>query len=261
MNRMASAFIFLLVPGASQAADSAAAAYENGLDHYIAEDYKKSQKAFEQAIRADPDCADCHVWLGRAYGRLAETNSGLKIFSSYGLARKARASFQRAVDLDAKNIDALESLLAYYVEAPAIVGGSMAKAFEIAKQIEAVNRAEGARAWAVYYESKKNFPDAEAALKKARELEPDTIGHLLGHASFLARRGRFEKADELFDDALECEPDNPAVWFARAKAFIGGERKSRYDEARELLRRYLAAPLAAPDSEPHSKARKLLKKI
>ncbi len=253
--------LFLLVPGPSQAADAAATAYENGIERYMAEDYKKAQKAFEQAVRADPGNADYHVWLGRAYGRRAETNSGLKILSSYGLARKARASFQRAVELDAKNGDALESLLRYYIEAPAIVVGSLPKAFEIARQIEAGDPAEGARAWAVYYESKKNFNAAEAALERARDLEPDAVGHLLGHASFLARRGRFEAADELFDAALRREPDNPSVWLARAKASIRGKRESGYDEARELLRRYLETPLAAPDAEPYSNVRKLLKEI
>ncbi len=262
MNKPLAAVAFLLFfLGPAQAADSAAAAYASGIEHYVAENYGKAQKAFEQAVRAAPDNAGYRVWLGRAYGRRAETNSGLKILSSYGLARKARASFQRAAALDARNIDALESLFRYYLEAPAVVGGSVPKALETAQRIEAVDRAAGARAWAAYYEAKKDFAAAEAALQKARELEPDAIGHLLGHASFLARRGRQEEADELFDAALEREPENPAVWLDRAKALIRGKRKPRYDEARELLRRYLAAPLAGPDAEPHSKARKLLKDL
>ena len=266
MNKPAPAFAFLLaaallVPHPAPAADSAAGAYEKGIERYVAEDYKSAQKAFEQAVRAEPGNADYHVWLGRAYGRRAETNSGLKILSSYGLARKARASFQRAVDLDGENGGALESLFRYYLEAPPIVGGSVPQALAVARRIEAVDRAAGARARAAYHEAKKDFSAAEAALEKARALQPDDSGHLLGHASFLARRGRFAEADELFDEAFRRDPDNPAVWLSRAKASIAAKRESAYDEARALLRRYLAVPLTGPDAEPYSNVRKLLKGI
>ena len=111
-----------------------------------------------------------------------------------------------------------------------IVGGSVPQALAVARRIEAVDRAAGARARAAYHEAKKDFSAAEAALEKARALQPDDSGHLLGHASFLVRRGRFAEADELFDEALRRDPDNPAVWLSRAKASIAAKRESKYDE-------------------------------
>jgi tetratricopeptide (TPR) repeat protein len=252
---------FLLALTPAFGADSAASAYENGIRHFVAENYSKAQQSFEQAVRAEPENADYHVWLGRTYGRRAERNSGLKIFSSYGLARKTRGSFEQAVELEPKNLHALESLFSYYLEAPGIVGGGASKARKIAKQIEGVDEARGTRAWASYYESQRQFDDAEAAIEKARRLEPNDIGHLLSQASYLARRGWSENADELFEVALKNHPDNPEVWFARAKALIRAERESKYDEARELLKRYLATPLVEPDAEPYSNVRKLLKEI
>lgn len=266
MNRPARAaavsFVLLLpAPTLAQAAGPAAAAYARGIEHYTAANYKQAQQAFEQAVEADPGNADYHLWLGRAYGRRAETNSGLKMLASLGLARKTRACFERAAALDGENLDALESLFRYYIEAPAMVGGGASKALAVAQQIESVNPAAGARAWAVYREAQKNFDQAETALEKARELEPAAVGHLLAHASFLARRGRHEQADALFTDALRREPDNPSAWLARAKALIRGKRKSRYGEARDLLRRYLETPLAEPDAEPYANVRKLLKEI
>lgn len=253
--------LLLAAPGLPQTSNPDASAHENGIEHYRAGDYGEAQREFEQAVRAAPDNADNHVWLGRSYGRRAETNSGLKILASYGLARKTLASFQRAVELDAKNLDALESLFTYHLRAPGIVGGDMKQALALAKRIEALDRAAGAQARAAYREAKKNLSGAEALLAEARERDPDHIGLLLSQASFLARRGRFQKSDELFDAALRSEPDNPSVWFARAKAFIRAKRKPRYAEARDLLRRYLAAPLADPDAEPYWSVRKLLREI
>lgn len=261
MTRAMLLLSFLLALTPAVGAGSAASAHEDGIRHFVAENYLKAQKSFEQAVRAEPENADYHVWLGRTYGRRAERNSGLKIFSSYGLARKTRSSFQQAVELDPKNLNALESLFAFYLEAPGIVGGGFSKARQIANKIESVDEGRSARAWAAYYESQRKFDDAEAALEKARELEPDDIGHLLSHASYLARRGWSEKSDELFEIALEKHPDNPAVWFSRAKALIRADRESKYDEARELLKRYLATPLVEPDAEPYSSVRKLLKEI
>lgn len=264
MNRPARAVavsFVLLLPAPTLAQAAGAAAYEKGIEHYTAADYKQAQQAFEQAVEADPGNADYHLWLGRAYGRRAETNSGLKMLASIGLARKTRACFERAAALDGENLGALESLFRYYIEAPAMVGGGASKALAVAQQIEAVNPAAGARAWAVYREAQKNFDQAEAALEKARELEPAAVGHLLAHASFLARRGRHEQADALFADALRREPDNPSAWLARAKSLIRGKRKPRYGEARDLLRRYLETPLAEPDAEPYANVRKLLKEI
>ena len=261
MNRPALVLSFLLGLTPAFGADPAANAYENGIRHFVAENYAKAQQSFEQAVRGEPENANYHVWLGRACGRRAERNSGLKIFPSYGLARKTRSSFEQAVELDPKNPNALESLFSYYLEAPGIVGGGASKARKIAKQIEGVDEARGARAWASYYESQRQFDDAEAALEKARQLQPDDIGHLLSQASYLARRGWSEKADELFEVALKDHPDDPEVWFARAKALIRAERESKYDEARELLMHYLATPLVEPDAEPDSNVRKLLKEI
>lgn len=266
MSRSPSASALLLAAGLffagpAQAADGAAAAYASGIEHYTAADYKKAQQAFAQAVEADPGNADYRLWLGRAYGRRAESNSGLKMLASYGLARKARACFERAAALDGNNLAALESLFRYYIEAPAIVGGGASKAFAAAQQIAALNPAAGARAWAAYREAKEDFTAAEAALEEARRLQPEAVGHLLGHASFLARRGRSEEADALFAVALRREPDNPSVWLARAKALLRGKRKSRYGEARGLLRRYLETPLAEPDAEPYANVRKLLKEL
>ncbi len=84
---------------------------------------------------------------------------------------------------------------------------------------------------------------------------------LLKQAGFLARRGKHEESDELFDLAFSRDPDEPKVWRAAATAWILAKRKSRYPEARKLAERYLATPDRQPNPDPRSELRDLLKKL
>jgi len=237
----------------------AAGSVQAGIDAFLAEDYKEAIKAFERALEADPNAPETLVWAGRAYGRRAERMSGLAKLGAFSVASKVRKSFERAVELDPDHLEALESLLSFYVEAPGIVGGGVDKAEPLAKRIAGISPARGRRASAQIHRAREEWEQAEEALRGAIRLEPDEIGHRLSLASFLARRGRFEESDRLFAEALAEAPDSPRVWYARAKALVRAERKP--DEARRLLQRYLNTPLYAPDAEPYSDARDLLDEL
>src|SRR5271165_7209456 len=59
---------------------------------YIMEaDYHRATDALEKAVALDPENSMTNLWLGRAYGRRAETSFAL---SALSLAGKARQSFQ-----------------------------------------------------------------------------------------------------------------------------------------------------------------------
>src|SRR5437763_15970972 len=56
--------------------DRDGAAWElTGKDYYGLADYKKATEALERAIALEPENSEFHLWLGRAYGRRAETSS------------------------------------------------------------------------------------------------------------------------------------------------------------------------------------------
>jgi Tfp pilus assembly protein PilF len=233
--------------------------FQHGVDLFIHEDYKAAQKAFEEALAADPKNPDYLLWLGRAYGRRAERATGLKALGAFSLAGSCRESFEQAVAIDPKHLPALQSLFDYYLNAPGIVGGGDDKAEALIPKMAAVNPATAERAKSALLAKREEFPQAEASLRKAIELEPDEIGHRLSLAAFLSRRGRFDESDKLFAEALRQHPDSPQVWFARAKELVRGQRNPA--EARRLLERYLKTPLYAPDAEPYSDARSLLKEL
>src|SRR5262249_44025591 len=86
---------------------------------------EKAADWLEKAVLLDPASAEKHLWLGRAWGSVAQNASFLKQAS---LAPKIRKEFEKAVELDPGSADAHFSLIEYYINAPGIMGGSLEKA-------------------------------------------------------------------------------------------------------------------------------------
>jgi tetratricopeptide (TPR) repeat protein len=112
----------------------------------------------EKAVTADPSNSAFQLWLGRAYGAQASQASLLR---QGGLARKARVAWERAVALDPENLEARESLITYYAQAPGFMGGSTEKAHEQAEEIRKRDPIRGLLHHAVLYEHEKKHAEAE----------------------------------------------------------------------------------------------------
>jgi tetratricopeptide (TPR) repeat protein len=224
-----------------------------GQNYYGLGDVKKATEVLEKAIAAEPGNSEYYLWLGRAFGRRAETSSP---FTAPGYASKARQNFEKSVELDGKNLEACSDLFEYYLEAPGFLGGGMDKATKMADRIAALNEIEGFWARAKIAEKRKEYSGAEQQLRRAVELAPRQAGRLLDLAKFLAKQGRFQESDQAFQAADKVEPNSPRVMFAKADTYIRNGRN--LDTARNLLRQYLTATLT-PDDPPRAQAEKLLK--
>ena len=225
------------------------------------EDYKRAQKSLEQAVRKNPGSSKFHFWLGIAMGRRAEGMTGFGRFRAMGLAKKVKVHFERAVELDGSNLDALSALQNFHFAAPGIVGGNKAEASKLADRIKEIDGARGAIAWAACFEHDKDFANAAAQYALARKLDPDNSDYLAEHAAFLSRRRQSAESDELFDAAFARDPDNRKLWLIAAKAWIAAKRSSLYPRARKLLERYLQNAKSVPNLDTPSQVRKLLKKL
>jgi len=111
-----------------------------GRNYYLQADYKKASEALEKAVAADPGNSEYALWLARALGRRAETSSP---FTAPGFASKARQYFEKAAQLNPRNLEALSDLFEYYLEAPGFLGGGQEKAQAVAKQIAMIDPGEG----------------------------------------------------------------------------------------------------------------------
>jgi cytochrome c-type biogenesis protein CcmH/NrfG len=224
-----------------------------GRNYYMLSDYKKASDFMSKAVKVEPGNSQFWHWLGRAWGRRAETSS---VFTAPGYASKARDAFETAVRLDPKNIEAMNDLFEYYLEAPGFLGGGLDKASALASQIAASDKVEGFYAQARLAEKRNEYGQAEQQLRSAAELAPQQIGRVIDLAKFLARQGRVQESERVFEQAERINPKHPKLLFERAETYIRGNRNMA--TARALLQQYLKSDLT-PDDPPRSEAQKLLK--
>src|SRR5579871_1159569 len=158
-----------------------------GKNYFMLGDYRAATQSFEKALSLKPQSSEYELWLGRAYGKRAETAGW---FLAAPNASKARQHLEKASLLDAHNAEASNDLFDYYLNAPEFLGGGLEKAEKIARQIAVERPAEHHFELAQIAERRKNYPEAEAHLQKAIELAPGQIGRTLDLARYLARRGR-----------------------------------------------------------------------
>ena len=147
-----------------------------GKAYYMDGQYKNSTGWLEKAVAEDPRNSRYYDWLGRAYGRRAEESSFL---TALPYANKTRDSFEKAVALDPVNLEALDDLFEYYLQAPGIVGGGVDKAEGVAARIGRLSEAES------HYDARPACPETQGP-SGGRARVPR------GHAT---RAGRYRPCD------------------------------------------------------------------
>ncbi len=226
-----------------------------GMCYYMEGDPKRAGDFFEKAVELRPGESDYRLWLGRAYGRRAETSSFL---TAPGYAAKARDSFEKAVQLDPRNMEAISDLFEYYLDAPGILGGGWDKAARLASRMAELNPAEGHWAQSRLAEKRKEDRTAEEHLRRAIDLAPRQAGRVIDLAKMLAKAGRYQESEEAFRRAESITPGAPRIMFARASVYIQTGRN--LDVAKQLLKQYLQSPLT-PNDPPRKEAERLLRRV
>ena len=226
-----------------------------GRCYLMSADYRKATEALEKAATLDPENSMTFTWLGRAYGRRAETAFAV---SAVGYANKAREALEKAVQLDPKNGEAIDDLFDYYIQAPGFMGGGFDKAHHLIPLIGQIDPAHAHYAKARLAEQKKDFDTAEAQFRRALELAPNQMSRVLELAKFLTKHGRADEGDKLYERAARMEPNAPRLLYARAQMWIQSGRN--VDQARDLLKKYLASNNLTPDDPSKPDALRLLKK-
>jgi len=226
----------------------------SGKNCFMLGDYKRAADFFAKALALQPGNSDYELWLGRAWGRRAE--SGNWVMAAVH-ASQARQCFERAVALDPHNAEAKNDLFDFYLNAPGFLGGGIEKAEDIARSIAQERPAEAEFEQAQIADRRKDYAAAEAHLRRAMELAPGDPGRVLDLARYVAKRGRLTESDALFEQARKLAPGLPRVAFAEARVDIENHRNLQ--QARGLLEQYLHASLT-PDDPPRKEAEKLIRR-
>lgn len=226
---------------ASVSAQAGRAAFDEGVRLMGRNDAARAEKQFERAIAQEPKVGEYHLWLGRAVGQQAQEAS---ILRQPFLARRTKAAFEKAVELDPELLDARDGLIQFYLMAPAVMGGSVDKAQEQQREIARRNPVRGHQAAANIAWHARDTVATERALRAAAAAVPDSLGPTLSLASRLVTWNRAEQAAAVYIEFLGRRPDSRPVryQFGRMSAVSGHELAAG--------ERYLRALIADTTWEP-----------
>jgi tetratricopeptide (TPR) repeat protein len=222
---------------------NARAFYYLGREAFREGDGGEAADQFEKAVSIEPRNADYHFWLGQAYGREAQHVSK---FHAAFLAKKIRHEFEMAVQLDPNGVDGRSGLLSYYLIAPGILGGSVDKAREQAREIAKRNPMKGLLADGAIAEREKDMAGAERSYQAAVAQFPDSVFTYYTLGNMYQRTKQYDKALALYDRLRARMPDERPVRYYTGRALaLSGQN---LPHAEEELSAYLRLPLA--DSDP-----------
>ncbi len=196
----------------------------------------------ELAAANDPGNSYTQMWMGRAYGMKASRANPLIAFS---LARKVRSAFERAVELDPANVQAMSDLGEYYVAAPAIVGGGLDKARSLAGRMQPRFASQAHRLLALIANRNKDSATAESEFKKA-VLAGRTPAAYIDLGQFYQQQNQHDKAVEAVQAGVEADRRKDATLVDAASILTTMNRSPQLAES--LLREYLSSPAKSDDA-------------
>ncbi len=203
--------------------------------YYAIQKWDRAIAAGEYAVRLAPNNSNYHMWLGRAYAEKADHSN---FVTAAQLTKKIRQEFERAVELDASNVNARSDLAEFYIEAPSFMGGGEGKARQQAAALEKEDAATAHWVQARIAEKDKRYPAAEQEYRNAIDASGNQGTYWLNLASFYKRQRRLTEMEAAINSAIAANKKRPNVLFDAAQILFGAGRN--FVGAANLVRKYLA---------------------
>jgi len=219
--------------------------------YYHLKKWDQAIAAGERAVAIAPRNADYWLWLGRAYGEKADESS---FITAAGLSKKVKSAFEKAVELDANNVDAASDLAEFYMEAPGFMGGGLDKARDQANRITSLDQAKAHWINARIAEKKKDYGTAEREFQAAIKASGNNASYWLNLASFYRRVSRFNDMEVTVNKAIAADKRENNAYYDAATIYYRAGRN--LPDAANLIRRYLT--MAPSDDAPAFQAHYLL---
>ena len=216
-------------------------------------EWEKALSCASKALAADANNARYQYVWGAANG-VAALKGG--VFSKLGHAKKCLAAYQRASELEPRNVQYHWALLSYYQQAPGFVGGSIDLAYAQAAEIKKLDPRSGRQAFAQLYLSEKKYDLAFGQYEEvpAEERDDYQTSYSFGRLTLLSGQ-RLDEGLAAFQRCLELAPPSDGEKRVRADVHwrLGNvwERKGQVETART---EYLTALKELPDFRPAKQA-------
>lgn len=213
-------------------AQAGRASYEAGQRFMQRGEHAQAEREFQRAIAAEDGVAAYHLALGQAIGLQAADAATVR---QPFLARRVKAAFERAVALDPALIPAREGLIQFHINAPAVMGGSLAEARAQAQAIARLDAARGHLASATIAWQARDTVATERALRAAVAAAPDSLAPVLSLTNRLLGWGRTDAAWATLDAFAARRPSPLVQYHIGRLAGVTGQRLERGERALRSL--------------------------
>jgi tetratricopeptide (TPR) repeat protein len=226
--------------------------------HFAVDRYDRAIAHCKMAVQLRGNQAEYHFWLGRSYGAEAATAD---VFQQALLAPKIRKAFERAVELDPTHLHGRVALINFYLRAPAMMGGSLEKAYAHVRLLMELDDREGRLLLARFYEKTGQQEAAEAtyqALQEQYGATEDTYDLYKQYGYFLLRQKRYAHAIDIFMAQAHRFPTRAAAYEQLGDGYSADRR---WQEAVEAYRQALHLDPAATSAREklHTAEKELLR--
>ncbi|GAB5410319.1 MAG: tetratricopeptide repeat protein [Balneolaceae bacterium] len=215
-----------------------------GRIYFDEENYGKAIDWFKKAAKHDRSSSKYPMWLGHSYGRRAQNAGKLK---QAFYAKDSRKNYEKAIELDPNNVEARESAMEFYLQAPGFMGGGRDKAEKQATLISNIDEVAGFTAWGriySYYDEpistlenytkaleaypeemvfyyrlynyhfgEQEYSEASDIAKKQLSYNDTTAVIYLNLGNAQQRNDEFEEAYLSYQKALDLDSDLYGVWY------------------------------------------------
>ena len=241
-----SAAIATLLTAVSRNPDRADLHYWLERAYYELHDYDSAITHGKRSTQLDQGSSLYHQWLGRAYGGKAARESSLFV------ALKVQKEFEEAVRLNPSNISARRDLQRFYTMAPWIINGRE-KALDMVDAIAELDAVEGHLARAQLYLKNLRKPDlAENEYILALDGRPNRPEPYFEIAAFYEDRKNGSAIQMIIEYAEQADPADPRLAYYRGVA--GVLINDDLETAQESLKSYLARSPERSDWPSHAAA-------
>ena len=126
--------------------------------------WDKAMVYYKKLKDLKPSEANYHYKYGGAMGMKAKESNK---FKALGMIDEVKASFEKAITLNPKHIEARWALIELYIQLPGIVGGSESKAIKYSNELLQISTVDGYLSRGHIDEYFKRYEAAEKQYKKA----------------------------------------------------------------------------------------------